>query len=70
MKRTHSAVHWTIESGEVGLEKMECHSGILERHEFGGFFGTCDHAQLISIGFCVRLLVPNTMVIKPENAST
>ncbi|KAF8086053.1 hypothetical protein N665_0636s0025 [Sinapis alba] len=64
---THCAVHWTFESGEVGLEKMEFHSGILERREFGGFFGTSDHAQLKSIGFYVRLLVPTVMAIKPED---
>ncbi|CAH8383804.1 unnamed protein product [Eruca vesicaria subsp. sativa] len=57
-ERTHYAVHRTFDSGEVGLEKMEFHSGILERREFGGFFGTCDHAQLKSIGFYVRVLVP------------
>ncbi|CAN7116032.1 unnamed protein product [Brassica rapa subsp. narinosa] len=63
-ERAHYAVHWTFDSGEVGLEKMEFHSGILERREFGSFFGTCNHAQLTSIGFYVRLLVPNVMAIK------
>ncbi|RID70181.1 hypothetical protein BRARA_C02220 [Brassica rapa] len=65
-ERAHYAVHWTFDSGEVGLEKMEFHSGILERREFGSFFGTCNHAQLTSIGFYVRLLVPNVMAIKGE----
>ncbi|KAJ0239816.1 Jacalin-like lectin domain-containing protein [Hirschfeldia incana] len=59
-ERTHFAVHWTFDSAEDGLEKVEFHSGILEGREFGGFFGTCDHAQLKSIGFYVRLLVPST----------
>ncbi|KAJ4903250.1 Jacalin-related lectin 25 [Raphanus sativus] len=63
-ERTHYAVHWTVDPGELGLKKMEFHSGILERCEFGGFFGTVEHGQLKSIGFYVRPVIPNVKAIK------
>ncbi|XP_018479654.1 jacalin-related lectin 24-like [Raphanus sativus] len=59
-----TGIHGEVYNGEFGLKKMEFHSGILERREFGGFFGTCDHAQLKSIGFYVRPVIPNAMAIK------
>lgn len=66
-ERTHYAVHWTFDSVD---EKMEFHSGILERREFVGFFGTCDHSQLKSIGFYVKPVDPNVTENIEEDVST
>ncbi|VVB03279.1 unnamed protein product [Arabis nemorensis] len=69
-QRKHEAVHSTLESGKEVSEKLEFHSGIFERREFLGFFGSSNRSQLISIGFYVRLMLPNVMAIKQENVST
>lgn len=59
-------VYWIFDLGEVGFEKMEFYLGIFECCEFGSFFGICNYVQLIFIGFYVRFLVLNVMVIKGE----
>lgn len=63
-KRTLEVVHSTS-LGKVDT-KIELHSGILEQHEFGGFFGFANYDRLTSIGFYVTLVLPDVKKIKKE----
>ncbi|XP_018479993.1 jacalin-related lectin 24-like [Raphanus sativus] len=65
-QRKHEAVHLTFDTKFSKPQKMELHSGILERSEFGGFFGTRGDFDLFSIGICVRLNLPGAEKIKNE----
>uniref|UniRef100_M4F9C2 Jacalin-type lectin domain-containing protein n=1 Tax=Brassica campestris TaxID=3711 RepID=M4F9C2_BRACM len=65
-QRNHEAVHLTFNTKFPKPKKIELHSGILEQSEFGGFFGTYGLYELISIGFYVRLPLPDVKNIKKE----
>lgn len=64
--RKHQVVHLTINSNFEKPRKVKLHSGILERCEFGGFFGSYKWLGLVSIGFYVRLALPVAKKIKKE----
>lgn len=70
-ERKHEVFHLAFESKRgQGPEKMELHSGILERREFGGFFGTYSTfgIGLVSIGFYVRLVLRDVKKLKKDKA--
>ncbi|CAN8286591.1 unnamed protein product [Cochlearia groenlandica] len=59
-QRKLEAIHLTFDSTVrfyEAPEKIELLSGIIERHEFGGFFGTHNNSYLSSIGLYVRLVL-------------
>ncbi|CAN8286595.1 unnamed protein product [Cochlearia groenlandica] len=61
----HKAIHLTFRV----VRKIELKSGIFDRCEFGGFFGTYNKYNLTSIGFHVNLVIlPDVKHIKKEKA--
>ncbi|KAL0896437.1 hypothetical protein Bca101_080398 [Brassica carinata] len=64
--RKHQVLHLTFNPKDRKPQKIELHSGIIERCEFGGFFGTYNWLGLVSIGFYVRLALPVAKKIKKE----
>lgn len=63
-QRTHEAFHLTFGSGKCCPVKTEFHSGILERREFEGFFGTCFCGRLRTLNFLVRYIFTGVETIK------
>ncbi|CAH8358937.1 unnamed protein product, partial [Eruca vesicaria subsp. sativa] len=67
--RAYEAFHLKINRGEKARpsEKIEFHSGILDRSEFESFFGFADEDHLLTINFYVRHIFSDVKTIKMEN---
>lgn len=63
-ERKHEAFHAELERRP---ERREFHSGIHDRRECGGFFGTCNSCGINSIGLYLRPILSGERTIKQEN---
>ncbi|VVB03280.1 unnamed protein product [Arabis nemorensis] len=64
-ERKHEVFHIDPKSGVP--ERAEIHSGLNDRREFGGFFGSCSYGALDSIGLYIRPVISSVDTIKQEN---
>ncbi|KAF8086051.1 hypothetical protein N665_0636s0023 [Sinapis alba] len=69
-ERSHEAFRAELKCDESSRwvpAKMEFHSGIYDRREFGGFFGSCKYSSLSSIGLYIKPVISGVHTIKHED---